>query len=137
MYTAGLTALTTAELSLTHPVLPVTSLNAVRMQSPEQFQNWPAGVYILLITIVVAAIAAVARRPSLPSSAPKLLRGGYPVLGALDYFSRRADFYNDGVRATKSGHFSFFFGKHPVIGLSGIEGRRTFFESRGLNLAEG
>jgi hypothetical protein len=107
------------------------------MQSLAQFQSWPASVYILLLSVLITVIAGIAWRPPLPKSAPKLLNGGYPVLGALRFFSRRADFYNDGLGTTESGHFSFFFGKHPIVGVSGLEGRKTFFESRDLNMAEG
>jgi hypothetical protein len=72
-----------------------------------------------------------------PSRAPKLVKDGYPVIGALRFFTARWDFFHDeGVRSP-TGNFSFFLGKHPVVGLTGEKGRRVFFESREMGFAEG
>lgn len=112
-------------------------MDTFRMQSVLQFQNWPASIYILLITGLATLIASVVRRPSFPKSAPKLVRGGYPILGMLRFFSDRRNFFNEAIRVNRSGNFSFYFGKHQIVGLSGLAGRRTFFESKELNMSEG
>jgi len=108
-----------------------------KMQAVVQLQNWPASVYVLLFTVLATVIVGAFRRPALPKSAPKLLREGYPILGMLRFFSDREGFCHDGARASRSGNFSFYFGKHHIIGVSGLDGRKTFFESKDLNMSEG
>ncbi|OAA56523.1 Cytochrome P450 [Niveomyces insectorum RCEF 264] len=103
-----------------------------------RFQNWPATVGILVIVALATFVVGLVRRPAFSKSAPQLVYGGgYPVLGMLRFFSERRNFIRDAARATKSGHFSFYFGKLQVVNVSGIEGRRTFLESRELNMSEG
>jgi len=36
-----------------------------------------------------------------------------------------------------SGNFSFYFGKHHIVGLAGPEGKKTFFESKHLDFGQG
>ncbi|KAF8855280.1 cytochrome P450 [Acephala macrosclerotiorum] len=71
------------------------------------------------------------------SKAPKQLKEGYPIFGALRFFTARWDFFQHAKAQTPSGNFSFFVGKHPVIGLTGEKARQTFFQSRDLGFAEG
>ncbi|KAG9236781.1 cytochrome P450 [Amylocarpus encephaloides] len=68
---------------------------------------------------------------------PTLVREGYPVLGALRFFTARWDFFQHARTQSPTGNFSFFLGKHPVVGLTGTDGRRVFFDSRELGFAEG
>lgn len=100
-------------------------------------QEWPASHYVLLVICLIIAVASIVRRPPLPKRAPKLVREGYPVLGTLRFFSARRDFYYDAVASSQSGHFRFYFGKYRIVGLSGLEGRKLFYESKDLNMAEG
>ena len=113
-------------------------MDAVKVQQAlTQFQNWPASVYILLLTGLVTLVASVAWRPSFPKTAPKLIREGYPILGMLRFFSDRRNFFLDGAKVAKSRQFSFYFGKHQIVGVAGVDGRKTFFESKALNMSEG
>lgn len=100
------------------------------------YQNWPASISILLLS-VLALFIKIQWQPSFPKTAPKQIKEGYPLLGALRLFTRRADFYKDGLSHTNSGNFSFYFGKHRLVGMSGAEGRKTFFDSKDLNMSEG
>ncbi|KAM7210435.1 Cytochrome P450 [Rhypophila decipiens] len=64
----------------------------------------------------------------------------WPVLGSsIAFFARRRDMLLEGrdASAFPGGHFSFFVGSKHVVALSGVEGRQTFFENRGLSLAQG
>ncbi|KAJ0108112.1 hypothetical protein J7T55_007231 [Diaporthe amygdali] len=100
------------------------------------YQNWPASIYILLLS-VLALFIKIQWQPSFPKTAPKQIKEGYPLLGALRLFTKRADFCNDALAQSKTGNFSFYFGKHRLVGVSGIEGRKTFFDSKDMNMSEG
>lgn len=77
-------------------------------------------------------------RPSFPDNAPKYWKPDtWPIVGAWRFFSHRHDMYRDAQNSSPTGHFSFHIGKRPIIGLSGLEGRKTFFESRDLDINEG
>lgn len=112
-------------------------MESLHLESVTHYQNWPATVWILLLTSFAYLVAQIAWRPSFPKNAPKLLKDGYPILGAVRFFSDRRNFTSHGTAATGSGHFSFYFGKHQIVSVSGLSGRKTFFESRDLNMAEG
>ncbi|KAI3391460.1 hypothetical protein diail_7322 [Diaporthe ilicicola] len=99
------------------------------------YQNWSASVYILILSLIVVFIK-VQWQPSFPKTAPKQVKEGYPLLGALRLFTSRADFCNDAVAQSKTGNFSFYFGKHRFVGVTGVEGRKTFFDSKELNMSE-
>ncbi|KFA54601.1 hypothetical protein S40293_02211 [Stachybotrys chartarum IBT 40293] len=62
----------------------------------------------------------------------------WPVIGSsLHFFARRRDMFLVGRGVFPSGYFSFFVGKKHVVGLSGAQARRVFFETKGLSLAQG
>jgi sterol 14-demethylase len=61
----------------------------------------------------------------------------WPVVGALDFFSRRANFMRERRAASQSGNYSFYFGRHRIVGLSGDDGRRTFFDTKELSASAG
>ncbi|KAH8743848.1 cytochrome P450 6A1 [Diaporthe sp. PMI_573] len=100
------------------------------------YQNWPASIYILLLS-VIAVFIKIQWQPSFPKTAPKQIKEGYPLLGALRLFTSRGDFYKDALNRSNTGNFSFYFGKHQLVGMSGVEGRKTFFDSKDLNMSEG
>jgi sterol 14-demethylase len=72
-----------------------------------------------------------------PASSPPLAVNSFPILGALKFFTGRWKFFRHARDQSRNGNFSFFLGKHPVVGLSGEEGRRLFFESREMGMREG
>ncbi|KAK1573915.1 cytochrome P450 6A1 [Colletotrichum navitas] len=98
--------------------------------------DWPMGVWVLLLTGLAYAVGALVHRPSFPKSAPKLFKS-HPVVGSPRFFSNRGNFMTEGRRLAKSGNWSFYFGKMRIVGLSGVEGRRLFFESRELDFTKG
>lgn len=72
-----------------------------------------------------------------PANAPPLTKvSGLPIFGALQFFTQRWDFWRH-ARDAAGGSFTFFVGKHPIVGLSGVEGRKLFFESKELDIHEG
>ncbi|KAI9728476.1 MAG: hypothetical protein M1828_003878 [Chrysothrix sp. TS-e1954] len=72
-----------------------------------------------------------------PFNAPSLVSGRLPVIGPLRFFTARWDFFRDSAAHSATGNFSFHVGKYQVVGLSGDEPRKLFFDSKGLDLSEG
>ncbi|KAG5981566.1 hypothetical protein E4U55_002822 [Claviceps digitariae] len=99
-------------------------------------QNWPASVLVLLITTITVLLCRYATRPAWHPQAPKAL-SGWPVLGSPGFFRNRWSFIRKHASATASGHFSFFYGPHSIVALSGTAARQTFFTSRSLDINEG
>jgi len=92
------------------------------------------------VTVLVAASSLFTYlfgRPSLPSKTPALVSDSWPILGSMNFFTKRWDFVQASKIASKTGNFTFFAGNMPVVGLSGDQERKLFFEHRGLGFAEG
>ncbi|KAK0649876.1 cytochrome P450 [Cercophora newfieldiana] len=110
------------------------------MQQLSQLSS--ATIWILVgsaIVFLVLSQITVQRKP-LPKGAPPLIKpgaGDWPVLGSLRYFSDRQRFMLSHIAESITGSFSFYFGKHHIVGLGGIEGKKTFFESKHLDFSEG
>lgn len=91
------------------------------------------GVLAFLTTAFLYAF----RRPSFTSRSPKLVSDTWPILGSLRFFTARWDFFRSARAHSPSGNFAFYAGAYPIVGLTGDEGRRVFFESRQLSLSAG
>ncbi|KAL5115343.1 hypothetical protein ACEQ8H_006788 [Pleosporales sp. CAS-2024a] len=72
-----------------------------------------------------------------PSNAPPVVPDNYPIIGATSFWTRRWDWYQQCMRQSKTGNFSFHAGPNKVVGLSGQSARQFFFESKDLSFAEG
>lgn len=112
-----------------------------RMNSPLnitfQYQGWPTSVWLPLSISIITLLVRTFTRPSLPKSIPPRIKDELPILGALRFFSARADFCEENSVQSKNGNYSFHIGPYPVVGLSGLEGRKAFYESKELSLFEG
>ncbi|PHH71663.1 hypothetical protein CDD80_5078 [Ophiocordyceps camponoti-rufipedis] len=89
-----------------------------------------------LAAAIVILVQMVSSRPRLPPDAPREVRG-WPLLGCLDFFRRRRDFLVWGSKLGPGRQFSFFYGPHPIVAVSGPEARASFFNSRELSLGAG
>lgn len=96
------------------------------------------------IAIAVGSIAILCSlffylfaRPTLPKNAPAFTTETWPIVGSLQFFTQRWDFVQRAAAHSNTGNFSFYAGQYPIIGLSGQESRKIFFESRALGFAEG
>ncbi|KJA20468.1 hypothetical protein HYPSUDRAFT_203783 [Hypholoma sublateritium FD-334 SS-4] len=63
--------------------------------------------------------------------------GGFPVLTAWAFFTRRYDFLWGNFQKHAAPHFKFSVLHHQVVALRGEEARQAFFNSKSLNSAEG
>jgi sterol 14-demethylase len=114
------------------------------MTSPltdQRLNELPFTISILLGTGIFYIIyRVIARRPPLPKGTPPLIKpgaGDWPVLGSLRWFSDRQRFMLNHITESISSNFSFYFGKHHIVGLAGPEGKKTFFESKHLDFGQG
>ncbi|KAI0389163.1 cytochrome P450 6A1 [Xylariaceae sp. FL0594] len=101
-------------------------------------REWPATVWVVLLTTTAVLFYRVFWRPAIPKNAPAWYKkGDWPIFGNVDfYYGKRADFYRDAIKASKTGNFSFYVGKKLIIGTSGPQGRKLFFESKDLNFPQ-
>lgn len=88
-------------------------------------------------TVVLSVIYLLWQRQSMPSAAPKSASGQFPLLGAVNFFTKRWDFHHGAQKDSETGNFSYWLGQHAIIGLSGSIGRHAFFENKQLGFAEG
>lgn len=104
-----------------------------------QGQNleWATSACVLTVTILLLLLAHSTRQVPLPESAPPLVKENLPIVGALRFFTSRGTFFKDGASLSKTGNFSFYCGKHRVVGLSGPEGTKTFYNSKDLSSHQG
>ncbi|PHH63183.1 hypothetical protein CDD81_6234 [Ophiocordyceps australis] len=101
-------------------------------------QSWPVGALVFLLTVAVVLASRIVpwTRPSFPSKAPRLLKG-WPIIGSTGFFRARCDFLKENKARDPSGQFSFYYGPHPIVALSGTSARLSFYTSRGLDLSAG
>lgn len=112
-----------------------TILKSLLLQA--QNANWIHCAWILTVTTLLLLLARSTQQVPFPKSAPQLIKGNWPIVGALRFFTSRGPFLKEGASITKTGNFSFYCGKHRVVGLSGIDGRKTFYESKDLSSHQG
>ncbi|PWY68807.1 cytochrome P450 [Aspergillus eucalypticola CBS 122712] len=93
------------------------------------------GLYFFALACLIKLLRALWKRP-FPTNAPKLV-SGYPVVGALQFFFTQNEFCRSSKANSPTGNYSYYLGQHQVIGLCGTQGRKTFFESRDLDLGQG
>ncbi|BCR98440.1 uncharacterized protein AKAW2_40123S [Aspergillus luchuensis] len=91
--------------------------------------------YFVIFLFVAQCIRLLWKRP-FPSNAPKFV-AGYPLVGALQFFNNPEAFCHSSKMSSPTGNYSFYLGRDRVVGLSGPQGRKTFFESRDLDLEAG
>ncbi|KAJ6608608.1 cytochrome P450 [Mycena sp. CBHHK59/15] len=63
--------------------------------------------------------------------------GGYPILSAWLFFTKRYDFMCGTFKRTGQKMFRFRVLQHHVVALSGAEGRKIFFSEKNFNMGEG
>lgn len=101
-------------------------------------QDWPSSIWWLLFTSVVTLAVQIAWKPAFGAKAPPYVKvGDWPVLGAWRFFTERYDFFRANQAASKTGNFSFYVGKLPVVAIAGHEGRKTYFDTKELHMGAG
>lgn len=99
------------------------------------FNPW-YGAIALVSALVGILTFLYQNRIVFPDKAPKVVRG-WPIFGSLEFWSKRLDFHNLHTSQSSTGNFSYQVGRNGVVGLSGVEGKKLFFESSKLNLGKG
>lgn len=102
---------------------------------------WPSFLISSLLAIIIVCVQHSKRPllPVVPRKSPNLWTAyEWPIIGsALRFYSRRRDMLVEGTHASPDGTFSFHIGKRHVINIDGLEGRKTFFESKEFSVAQG
>lgn len=98
-------------------------------------QKWPTSIAVLAVSLLALFIKST-WQPAWPEGAPKLLRE-WPIVGAVQLFGQRKTFFLDACSRSPTGNFGIYVGKYQVVGLSGLEARKTFFETKALNMTAG
>ncbi|KAF9482295.1 cytochrome P450 [Pholiota conissans] len=83
------------------------------------------GAYLLYVALSTSANGSIKKL------------GGFPVLTAWTFFTRRYDFIWDNFSKSSDPHFKFQVLQHQVVALRGEEARQTFFDSKSLDSLEG
>jgi len=99
------------------------------------FSPWLVIVTFLSIAVGVLSIFFHTAY-SLPEKAPTFIQG-WPIVGCLRFFTARWDFHKSAAASSPTGNFSYYVGTKPVVGLSGDQSRKFFFENRRLNFGAG
>lgn len=99
--------------------------------------NSPLQISVAIAIPLIFCICYLSSRTAFPPKAPKVARHNYPIVGALGFFTERWTFCQRAIADSPTGNFSFHLGKHPIIGVSGEEARKVFFDNRQLSFAEG
>jgi hypothetical protein len=92
---------------------------------------------VIVAIPLIVSICYLSYRVSFPPKAPKLTSQNYPIVGALGFFTERWTFCQRASTQSPTGNYSFHLGKHRVVGISGEEGRKAFFDNRHLGFSEG
>lgn len=99
------------------------------------------GTSQILLTAVSVALGLFAAYlylgRALPKGAPPLIKGEWPLIGPTSFWTRRWDFFQDAIKASVDGYFSFHVGHRVVVGVSGDAGRRAMMDSRHLDANSG
>ncbi|KAF9482298.1 cytochrome P450 [Pholiota conissans] len=82
-----------------------------------------------------AYLVYAAFSPSTKGSIRKL--GGFPVLTAWSFFTKRYDFLWSNFAKSADPHFRFQVLQHQVVALRGEEARQVFFDTKSLDFTEG
>lgn len=122
-----------------------SSLPSPRFPGPKIDLTSANKTWTLLVVITTGLFMLLWRlleRPNLPANAPPLWqRDDWPLVGALRFFTARADMVLEAVDAHSrhgSGNFSFYLGKKHVVGIGpSAEARKMFFDNKDMSLFQG
>lgn len=99
---------------------------------------WSTTLALVVLPLLLALFVKATWQPSFPKGAPQLVsEARWPILGTWELYRKRKDFFVAAATKSPTGNFSTYFGKHPIVGISGPEARRTFFDSKELSMGEG
>jgi len=92
---------------------------------------------LVVVVIVIYRYSRYKWRTEFPEKAPKLCSENNIITGPWRFWSDRWEFFRCCISRSSTGNFSFYLGKNRVVGLSGDESRKWFFESKDLHLNQG
>lgn len=72
--------------------------------------NTLLSVAFLSIAILTTAVLYAFRGPPLPKNAPRLVTEAWPIIGSMQFFTQRTEFFQRQVAHSPTGNFSFYAG---------------------------
>ncbi|KAH0269333.1 cytochrome P450, partial [Aureobasidium melanogenum] len=94
--------------------------------------------WLTVVSLVLGIFAAyLYLNRALPEGAPPLIKSDWPLIGPINFWTRRWDFFREAAKTSANGNFSFHVGDRVVVGVSGDEARRAFMDSRHLDATSG
>ncbi|RDB26871.1 Lanosterol 14-alpha demethylase [Hypsizygus marmoreus] len=89
-------------------------------------------------TLAIAIFMILVSTVCLPFSESDIYElGGFSILTAWPFFTKRYDFLRDNFRKTGQRMFRFHVLQHRIVALSGELGRNVFFNDQSLDFSEG
>jgi hypothetical protein len=89
------------------------------------------------IAVLGSALVYLFSRPAFGKGAPALTQEAFPIIGSLQFFTQRWDWWQKAKAHSGTSNFSFYAGQHPVVAVSSPEAQKVFFEDKRLGFAEG
>lgn len=65
------------------------------------------GVAFVFLALLATAYVFLFARPSLPKNAPPLVTEAWPLIGSMQFFTQRWDFFRRQMAHSPNGNFSF------------------------------
>ncbi|OIW26889.1 cytochrome P450 [Coniochaeta ligniaria NRRL 30616] len=97
------------------------------------FSGWLSSVATLFVSTSLIYFLSLLRRAPWKHGAPKRA-SGWPIVGSIDFYRCRQQFWRSEKNKSASGQFSFSYGPFNIVALSGHAARESFYASRGLDL---
>ena len=97
-------------LFLILPVSPLIMALSALLNEQRPPMTWVVGVLTVFVTLCLYLFS----KPPFPKNAPPMTPESWPILGSLQFFTQRWDFYQRSMARSKSGNFSFYAGQWYV-----------------------
>ncbi|KKA17947.1 Uncharacterized protein T310_8106 [Rasamsonia emersonii CBS 393.64] len=89
------------------------------------------------VATLISFLAYLSYTPRVDKRSPAFTSDTVPFVGSWGFFTRKQIFWDNAVAESKTGNFSFWLGKHHVVGVSGEAARKMYLDHRDLDFVAG
>nr|POE56472.1 steroid 17-alpha-hydroxylase/17,20 lyase [Quercus suber] len=100
-------------------------------------ESWTVYGFAVFLAVCVFASSSTSLFRAVDPKAPPLTSDRLPLVGSLRFFTRKWTFFSNALAESSTGHFSFWLGRHHVVGISGESARKLFLENPSLDFVKG
>ncbi|KAI0121124.1 cytochrome P450 [Xylariales sp. AK1849] len=111
------------------------SVQNMTSTDPSVFQAPATLGLAAFITVFVSFLTYLLHKPSIDKKAPGFVSDTIPFFGAFNFYARPWEWWQTASRKSKTGHFSFWVGKHHVIGVTGEAARKMFMDNHDMDFS--